>query len=72
MITIEGFTARQRVFADCMWKLNGQDEVYGFIRSLPTEFQPEARTVLNMMVAAVFDQAENTDIAQSVLDKFRR
>jgi len=72
MITIENLNARQRVFADILWKLNGRDEVFAFIKSLPREFQPEAQTVLNMMVAAVFDQAEDTTVAQQVLDKFRK
>lgn len=72
MITIEGLTARQRVFADCLWKLNGQDEVYGFIGSLPQEFQPEARTVLDMMLAAVFDKSSDVSLAEQALDKFRK
>jgi hypothetical protein len=57
-ITIEGLTARQRVFADCLWKLNGREQVRGFILSLPREFQPEAETVMSMMLAAVFDRAD--------------
>ena len=71
-ITIEGLNARQRVFADCMWRLNGRDQVRGFIASLPQEFQNEARTVLNMMLAAVFDQSEDVELAQQALDKFRK
>ena len=71
-VTIEGLSARQRVLADCLWKLNGQKEVYGFIRSLPREFQPEAESVLSMMLAAVFDQTEEVNLAKQALDKFRK
>ena len=71
-ITVEGLNARQRVLADILWKLNGRDEVHTFIRSLPREFQYDAETVLSMMLAAVFDQGHDTELASQVLDKYRK
>jgi len=70
-IQIEGLSPRQCLFADIMWKLNGEDQVYGFIRSLPAEFQDEAETVMNMMVASLFDAADDTELADQLLLKYR-
>lgn len=66
-ITIENLSPRQMLFADILWKLNGKDEVNAFVRSLPAEFRKDAETVLNMMVAAVFDNVTDTDDAQRIL-----
>lgn len=70
-ITIQGLSPRQCLFADIIWKLNGQDEVYAFIGSLPAEFRAEAQTVMNMMVAAVFDEITDTETAQQLLNRIK-
>ena len=69
-IQIEGLNLQQRLFADILWKCQGRDQVEAFIRGLPQTFQGEARVVLDMMVAAVFDDITDTDLAQDLLDKF--
>lgn len=68
-ITIQGLSVKQRVFADILWALNGQAEVQRFINSLPLGDRVEAEVVMNMMVAAVFDQIDDSDFseAQSVI-----
>lgn len=71
MIEIQGLTQKQMVFADILWGLNGRDQVDGFIRSLPAKEQAEAKVVLNMMVAAVFDRIDDVSTAQDILKQFR-
>lgn len=67
MITIENLSPRQCLFADIIWKLNGQDEVFAFIRSLPEPERSEAQVVMTMMVAAVFDEITDTTEARNLL-----
>jgi hypothetical protein len=69
-ITIQNLTPRQCLFADILWQLNGRDQVDQFINSLPKKERAEATTVLNMMVAAVFDDITNTDDAARILKGF--
>jgi hypothetical protein len=69
-ITIEGLTVRQRVFADILWNCRGREQVNAFIQALPSQFQAEARTVVEMMVAACFDGITNTTDAQRILKGF--
>ena len=70
-IHIEGLTQRQRAIADVLWMMNGKDAVLGFIRSLEADTRKDAMVVLNMMVAAVMDEIEDTELAKIELDKFR-
>jgi len=70
-IHIEGLTDRQRAIADVLWMMNGKDAVLGFIRSLEADTRKDAMVVLNMMVAAVMDEIEDTELAKIELDKFR-
>jgi hypothetical protein len=71
-ITITGLTPRQVLFADILWKCQGRDQVEAFIRGLPQTFQGEARVVLDMMVAAVFDDITETTMAQDLLSKYNK
>ncbi len=66
-ITIENLSPRQMLFADILWGLNGREQVDAFISSLPAGFRKDAETVLNMMVAAMFDNVTDTDDAQRIL-----
>jgi len=70
-IHIEGLTQRQRAIADVLWMMNGKDAVLGFIKSLEEDTRKDALVVLNMMVAAVMDEIEDTELAKIELDKFR-
>ena len=73
-ITIQGLNPKQRLFADILWSLNGQSDVNRFINSLPTAERREATVVMNMMVAAVFDQLVNDDLsaAQDLIKRVSR
>ena len=71
-ITIEGLSYRQRAFADIMWKCQSREQVLGFIRSLPAEFRNEARTVLEMLLAATFDELTDTTEATDLLNHIRK
>jgi hypothetical protein len=66
-ITIENLTAKQRVFADILWGLNGKKEVTAFIESLPAKDRQEARTVLELMLLAIWDDCEDITDAQRIL-----
>jgi len=70
-ITIEGLNRRQAMLADIMWAMNGRDQVERFIQSLPALQQAEARTVMHMMIAAVYDDVEDVAFAQQVLKPYR-
>ena len=71
MISIEGFTKKQRVLADIIWALDGKDQVEAFILSLPYKDQLEARVVTEMMILAFIDEVGNTDVAEQVLTRFK-
>ncbi len=71
MITLQGLSQKQMVFADILWGLNGREEVESFIKALPTKERAEAEVVLNMMIATVFDRVDDTAQAQDILKQFR-
>jgi hypothetical protein len=71
-ITITGLTPHQVLFADILWKCQGRDQVEAFICSLPQPFQGEARVVLDMMVASVFDNITETTMARDLLSKYNK
>jgi hypothetical protein len=71
-ISIEGLNRRQTVLADIMWAMNSRDQVQRFIQTLPALQQAEARSVLEMMTAAVFDDVENIfPETKDLLTKYR-
>ena len=69
-IFIDGLSKRQRALADVMWELNTTDDVMKFIASLPMDQQQEARTVMTLMVWAMLDTVEDTNLANEVLQKY--
>lgn len=71
-INITGLSPRQCLFADILWACQGQRDVRRFIDSLPAEFQQDAQIVLDMMVAAVFDDINDTDTAEEFLNRYRK
>jgi len=70
MITIEGFTSKQRALADIMWKMETKESVDNFIRALHPKDQREARTVLEMILLAFTDEVESVDEARVLLQKY--
>lgn len=70
-ITIEGLNKKQRALADIMWAMNGKDEVMSFIHSLRGTNRQEAETVLELMLWAIWDECEDTQDAQRVIQQFR-
>lgn len=70
MITIEGFTAKQRVLADIMWSMDSKDRVNMFIDTLLPQDQREAKTVLEMIILAFTDEVESVDEARVLLQKY--
>ena len=75
MLTIDGLTARQKLFAEILWECRGQDQVTNFVQSLPASFQQEARAVFSMIVAAAFDNIVSRDneclLAQDVIKRVK-
>ena len=70
MITIDGFTPKQRVLADIMWNMDSKDRVNMFIDTLLPQDQREARTVLEMIILAFTDEVESVDEARVLLQKY--
>ena len=70
MITIDGFTSKQRVLADIMWNMDSKDRVNMFIDTLVPQDQREARTVLEMIILAFTDEVESVDEARVLLQKY--
>lgn len=59
--------AVQHQIADLLWAATSMNEV----RNILKVFGHDARVVYELMTAAAFDEVESTDLAKSVLDKFR-
>jgi hypothetical protein len=70
MITIEGFSAKQRALADIMWKIDSKEGVHTFIGTLHPKDQMEAKTVLEMLILAFTDEVESVDQARVLLQKY--
>lgn len=58
-------TAQHKI-ADLLWAAQTMDEVNAILRV----FGHDARVVYELMTAATFDDVEDTEQAQSVLQKF--
>ena len=66
-ITVEGFTAKQRILADLVWNMDSANQVAKFIRNLPENDAQDARIVVAMITAAALDQVKETDLAEQIL-----
>jgi hypothetical protein len=66
-ITVEGFTAKQRILADLVWNMDSANQVEKFIRNLPENDAQDARIVVAMITAAALDQVKETDLAKQIL-----
>ena len=71
-IKLENLTPRQIMIADILWNMQSADAVSAWIKLTPEPFKHDAKVVHNLLVAAVFDQTDSTDLAESLLDKFRK
>ena len=69
-IEIQGLNSKQRTFADVIWACQDRDQVWGFINSLPGKDRKDAEVVLNMIIAAVFD--ESTEILPETVEVLQR
>ena len=67
MIHIDGLTARQKVIADLLWEAQETDELVGIMLAFGKE---EVAVVKEMIVAATYDQMQDTDIANDYLKRF--
>lgn len=65
MITIEGFTPRQRQLASLIWACETNQQV----QALVDVFGSDADVVRNMIVATVLDGIDDVDISSNVLDQ---
>ena len=71
-ITIEGLNRHQRVLADILWTMNGRDQVERFINSLHGQNRRDAEIVLELMIAAVYDDVvEIQQPVKELLAQFR-
>lgn len=71
-ITVENLSPKQMFYADILWQLDGRDQVTAFLKSLPAKERTQAQLVLELMLASIFDQTSDTEMARSVLDQFRK
>jgi hypothetical protein len=70
MIEIHGLNAHQRILADILWNLDSMDQVNTFFSTLDDEERMEAKTVLEMIILATFDEDNGTSIAKRELKRF--
>lgn len=70
ILQIEGLTPRQRALADVMWILNEPEDVLLFIHTLPKEQREEATVVMELMIWAMLDTINDTNIAEAYLQRY--
>lgn len=68
-IIVEGFTGRQRILADLMWAMDSEAQVQQFISTLPKNVARDARVVQEMICLAAFDQINDIDQAQQLIQQ---
>ena len=67
MIHIDGFTAKRKVIADLLWEAETTEELVSIMLVFGKE---EVSVVKEMIVAATYDQMQDTDIANDYLKRF--
>jgi 23S rRNA C2498 (ribose-2'-O)-methylase RlmM len=72
-ITLEGLSKQQHQIADLIWSCDTQEDVDRLIQNLPPEYQRDAVTVHELMIAAVMDQYQEgiTEDVQAIIDRCR-
>lgn len=63
-ITIEGLSKQQYQIADMIWSCETQEAVDQLMSAMPLAYKRDAKTVHELMIAAVMDQHE--DITEDV------
>ena len=71
-IEIRGFTMLQHVVADMLWACESQEQCDRMILAMPEPFRTKAAVVRDMIIAAAFDQCNETDDALEILERFKR
>jgi hypothetical protein len=71
-IEIRGFTMIQHVLADMLWACGSQEQCDRMIQSMPEPFRTKAAVVRDMIIAAAFDQCNETGDASEILERFKR
>lgn len=66
-IELVGLTPLQQDLAEKIWALDTQDAVEEFVNGLPRNLRRQAQVVMEMMIAAAFDEEMDTGLAQEVL-----
>jgi hypothetical protein len=66
-IELIGLTPLQKDLAEKIWALDTQDAVEEFVNGLPRNLRRQAQVVMEMMIAAAFDEEMDTGLAQEVL-----
>lgn len=72
MIEIRGFTPKQMILADLVWRMGDRATIDRFIATLPDEDAKDARAVVDMILAEFLDDVvEIQQATVDLLDKFR-
>jgi hypothetical protein len=71
-IELIGLTPLQQDLAEKIWALDTQDAVEEFVNGLPRSLRRQAQVVMEMMIAAAFDEETDTGLAQEVLAQFTK
>ena len=71
-VTLYNLTDRQKFLAEILWNTQSAEAVTALIKLLPEPFKQDARVMRELLTAAVFDQTDGTDLANDLLDKFRK
>jgi hypothetical protein len=72
MIEIRGFTPKQMILADLVWRMGDRASIDRFIATLPAEDAKDAQAVVDMILATFLDDvAEIQQSTVDLLDKFR-
>ena len=66
MIEINGLTDRQKEIADMLWVAETMDQVNNIVEF----FGPDGQIVSDMLIAATYDDIEETTQAAELLKKF--
>ena len=67
MISIDNVTPHQKVILDALWTAESPDTITALMLVFG---KAEVQAMQSMLIAAAFDQVENTELANSVLQQF--
>jgi hypothetical protein len=61
MIQIENLSPIQKEICDRLWEIEHMDGVKNYIRAMPKRLRPVAESMLELLIAATFDQEINNE-----------